>query len=705
MTEGKKNILPTFRRDLRIYPGPENEDGSPTFNLFDPLLSKYYQISWAESLIFQFIRPGMSLEELKVLIEEKSTLDLSIEDLDAFFVQSKELNFLETARQSESLMEEKEKKKIHPFKWLIYQYLFIKIPLFNPDHFLDKTLFLVKPFCSRIAIAFYMILSIWGTGLLILRFDDFLHTFPYFFNWQGLLYYSLAIISVKCLHEMGHAYTAKYYNVRVTSVGIAFLVLWPVLFTDVTDSWKLRSRKHRLAISSAGIVVEFFLAGLSTLFWAFSEPGIWKSIFFLIASISWVSTLVMNLNPAMRFDGYYLLSDLWGIDNLHARSFAVARWKLRKIFFGIDVPPPEHNITKRRVTGMLIFSIYTWIYRLILYTAIAVLVYYKFTKILGIFLFLAEIYIFIVLPFFSEAKALIKLRSLIKVNFRSLFTIMGAIFLIAWFVLPFTHQTQFTAITKMGDFQSIYVPMDSHIKAIHIKEGSVVHKNQDLISFQSKKLSTDSAIIEAEVETLKQEIFVFTNNEKDRRFLPEKNKELASLEERLQGLQELKKQLTVQAKLDGEVYSLNKDIYIGQFRSRDEVLGKLADIRTLEAICYVPEVDIHWVKKDLKARFITFLPRREIEGRIIKIEPMRTEVLQYPQISSDFGGELLSKAERNGDLELIESYYAVTIEFKDSDHQLRIGQTGHVEIRSPARSHFMTWLKYVLSIILRESGF
>ncbi len=92
-----------------------------------------------------------------------------------------------------------------------------------------------------------------------------------------------------------------------------------------------------------------------------SSPGLLQSVFFIVASVSWISTLVVNLNPALRFDGYYVLCDLWGVDNLQSRAFAVTRWKLREFFLGVNLPPPE-SLISGRLKGYMVYSIYTWIY-------------------------------------------------------------------------------------------------------------------------------------------------------------------------------------------------------------------------------------------------------------------------------------------------------------------------------------------------------
>ena len=87
------------------------------------------------------------------------------------------------------------------------------------------------------------------------QWDEFTHTFWHFFTLEGLAFYILALIGIKSLHELGHAYTAHHYGTRVPTLGVAFLVMFPVLFTDTTDAWRLTDKSKRLHIDGGGIII------------------------------------------------------------------------------------------------------------------------------------------------------------------------------------------------------------------------------------------------------------------------------------------------------------------------------------------------------------------------------------------------------------------------------------------------------------------
>ncbi len=338
--------LPAFRRDLQLFHGPDESDGSPTFNLFDPVRSQYYKLSWAQATVLQSLRPKMTLKQLLTAIKQTTTLEIYAEDIQNFFVEAAKMGLLEVKRDSNEYLQEHEKKQIGWFKSFLLYYLFFRIPLINPDRFLTRTLKYVKPFLSSTALKVYCALTLWGLVLVVSRWDEFMHTFTYFFSWTGAIAYALGISVAKIFHEFAHAYTGKKYGLRIPTMGVAFLVLFPVLYTDASDAWKLASNQKRMAITAAGVIAELTIAGLATIGWAFSDPGYFQSICFVLASLNWVSSLLINVNPAMRFDGYYMLSDLLGVENLSERAFVWFRREMYRVFLGFTSADPEPRLPK-----------------------------------------------------------------------------------------------------------------------------------------------------------------------------------------------------------------------------------------------------------------------------------------------------------------------------------------------------------------------
>jgi len=168
---------------------------------------------------------------------------------------------------------------------------------------------------------FIFIIGLIGLFFTARQWDQFTTTFMHFFTLEGFIFYAITLTLIKALHELGHAYTARHFGVRVPIIGVAFLVMFPILYTDTTDAWRLTDKRKRLLIDSGGIIVELSIAAISLFLWSFLPDGPARSAAFFAATTSWVLSLMVNLNPCMRFDGYYLLGDLFGIQNMQARGF------------------------------------------------------------------------------------------------------------------------------------------------------------------------------------------------------------------------------------------------------------------------------------------------------------------------------------------------------------------------------------------------
>lgn len=697
--------LPAFRKDIKILKGPDDSDGAPTYSLYDPIKGKYYRLSWYEASIFEVMRPGMTLKELAGALQKRTAVKVTPQELQSFFWDATQNQLLDVNRDSRDILKEYDSKKMNPFMWALFHYLYVRIPLFHPDKFLGATLKYVRPLASNFAFMIYLLITGSGLVMLLSRFDEFINTFTYFFNWEGLIVYSLVIFLTKIFHELGHAYTAKNYGVHVPVMGVALIILWPVLFTDVTDSWKLTNRRQRFAISFAGIVVELVIAGIATWGWILSSPGVFQSACFILASVTWISSLLVNLNPLMRFDGYYLLSDLWGVDNLQIRAFAMARWKLRKMFLGLDFPPPE-DVSKKRMIGMVVFSVATWIYRFTLYISIALIVYLKFTKVLGIILFIMEIIVFIVWPIFDEIKQTIEFKKYIKFNRRLIATIIGLSLLVGWFIIPLPHTLTFTAISTPIQNQIIYVPLSARVEGVFVKKGDKVKAGQTLVQMQSYDLDAEIDQIKSDMNISTREITKNSIQKNGRQTLAENREELKGFKAKLEVLLNLRSTLTLRAGIDGTVYDWDNDIKVNQNLTMDAEIGKIAPLDSLKVIAFVPEHQLNDIHVGMTVEFSTDRALIRIPGVIKTIRPGRDVALQYKQLASVYGGNLPTKQKASNDpkLYLVESFYIVDIDLEGDENNLKIGETGTAQVHGRWSSHFMNLIRFIQKVLWRESG-
>ena len=549
----QKVILPKIRDDLKLLETSVAEDGSKRWLLFDPIQNKYFNIGIDAFDLISNWQSDIELEEFIKILEQKD-YEIDTESLQTFvdFLINNNLIVCEDLKYTSRMKNIQKQSKQNIFKWLIHNYLFIRIPLVKPDHWLEKNKKKVDFLYSNLWQNIVLFLGFIGIVFVLRDWENFISTFMYLFSKEGFFYYFLSLVFVKSLHELGHAFTAKRLGCKVPTMGVAFLVLFPVLYTDTTNAWKLKSKYQRLKIVVAGIKVELYLALIATFLWSFAPDGILKSILFIIATTSWISSVLINISPFLRFDGYYALSDMTDSKNLQPRSFAMARWFIRKNILGSDEQKPEF-LTKKKENFFIIYAILTWIYRFFLFLGIALLVYYFAFKVLGIILFLVEIIWFILLPVYKELKIWWTKRQNVSLNRRNISSLGFVFFFLLLVFIPWNSSIKIPAIVETQNYFEFYPAEDAYIEKIYFSNAQLVKKDDLLLKIKSPMIEHKIEQVLKELEQIKLEINKqagFKEN-LNRRFVLEEN--LLKKENELEGLQKVKEKFEVRASFNGKI--------------------------------------------------------------------------------------------------------------------------------------------------------
>ncbi|MBI4617111.1 MAG: HlyD family efflux transporter periplasmic adaptor subunit [Planctomycetes bacterium] len=695
--------LPPLRGDIEILPAGESSDGSPMYTVHDPVASRYVRVGWGEAAALAEWEEGLSLDEFAGRLRERTTLRASGEEIRRLVAQVGELGLAapSRARTGAHLEAEAARKRIGWFLWLVHHYLYIRIPLLRPDAFLRRTLFLARPLASKPALACYAFATLLGLWFLAGRWESYLATFPRFLSGSGLLAYGAALVFVKVLHEFGHGYAARSQGVRVRSMGIALLVFWPVPYCDVTDAWRLPGRWQRATIGLAGVAVELVLAGLALLAWALSPPGLAKSLFFLVSSGTLVSTLVANLNPAMRFDGYYVLSDLWGIENLQARAFAQTRWALRRLFLGLREPAPE-AVSLGRLEALAAYSIYSWVYRVGLYAAIALLVYHFFVKVVGILLFAVEIWFFLLRPAWTELRELLRLRGRWFGSIPSIVTGLGVLSLLAWIALPLPRTVELPAVVVPAASETLYAPVDGYLTDLAIGRGTAVRAGDVLFRIESPGIDREIEILRYESKIQEARRRAAEADPELAAGLPGLLEEIAKNEAALRALTERKTQATVRARIDGIVDSWDAALREGQAVRQGTYLGRLADPARCRLVAYLRETDLGSLAAGDSASFYPSRGGPAVQGRVTALALTPAAGIEHRSLTSVEQGDLPVREAPDGTLQPIDVLYELELA---PDGPVEPGMTGILRTESPARSLLGGWLEGAWRVLLREGTF
>ena len=699
-------IVPYLRQDLEIFRGNSREDGLPAWLLYDAIRNKYFSLGLTAFKLIKNWKGGEDIKNFEKKINS-SGIDTSEEEIKSFisFLHQNNLIIQPTGQNITYLMQQKNSMKKSWLMHAIHNYLFFKIPLFKPDDWLSKTLKYVKHFASKKFRNLVYFFGFIGLFLVVQQLETFKSTFLYFFSFQGLMLYFLTLVFVKCLHELGHGYIAKYYGCRVSAIGIAFLVFFPFLYTDTTDAWRLRNHKERLLINFGGILTELHLALIATFIWAVLPDGGFKSAAFFLATTSWISSLTINVSPFMRFDGYYVFSDWLRAENLQPRSFALARWKIRESLFGLNHPPPEEINPSRRWT-FIVYAWATWVYRFFLFLGIALLVYHFAFKILGIILFVIEIHWFILLPIIREIKNWYKLKTEIRFNKQTKRTLIIILSLLMILFLPWKSSLKIPAVYVSEKYSKVFAPYPSKIKNILVNKDDVVEKGQELIELYSPDLDREIFSIRRKIQLTKTKINRLSKSAGNMDQFLTLQQSLIALQSELTGLSRVKNKLILKAPIKGKIKDFNnlsEGMWVSNF---DQLLG-IVHYGTGKVKGFIKEEQI---ERFLKKNPAVFIPNDGIHDKVYlvseSLDLSAISNLPYISLSSVHDGPVAIRNSTGGEFQYRPetAHYIAEFELaKKSEIQFEL--PGYVHIQGSRYSPFANLIKSVIAIIVRESGF
>lgn len=716
--------LPPLREELLLHEGPRLADGSPSWTLEDPGRGAFFRIGWVEAEMLSAWQEG-SAHAVAQAVMARTTLTVDATEVEQFarFLLQQHLVRLQGEQALAQLQEQAERTRRHAswYQQALRHYLFIRIPLCRPDGFLTRTLpWVRRVFLNAGFLWLTLLAGVLGLVLALRQWDEFLHTFPYFFTLEGAALAGLTLVLAKVVHELGHAYVCKHYGCRVSTMGVALMVLWPVLYTDTSGAWRLPGRRPRMMIGASGMLAETALAAWATLAWSFLPDGMLRSAMFVLATTTWILTLAVNLNPFMRFDGYFLMSDALAVPNLQQRSFALARWRLREWLFGFgDVAPEVFEPWRERV--LTVYAWCVWIYRFFLFLGIALLVYHMAFKVLGIILFLVEIVAFILKPVWTEMREWGKRRQDLHWNRRTVTVVALLLALLLLAVVPWRTAVHAPALSRAaGQFQ-IYAPVGAQLAQLEIRPGQQVVQGAPLLALEAPALRHELDNVARRLAQLRWQSSFHPLTSDTRAQAPVARQELSAVQLRLAVLQQQVQQLTVAAPFDGVVVDMAEPLGVGEWLEAGEWLATIVvpGERLLEA--YVAEQDVAYLREGDAAWFYPTDPAQPaVQAEVVTIAQTASHDLgAVPELASVHGGAIA--ASKDGQrLAPEQAVYRVVLRLAalpESAQVMMTGQepagqyaiapvlVGSVAIEGEARSWAASVWRQAVAVFVREMGF
>jgi putative peptide zinc metalloprotease protein len=496
----------------------------------------------------------------------------------------------------------------------------------------------------------------------------------------------ILLLGLGAIHEFGHGLTCKHYGGEVHQMGFLLIYFTPAFFTDTTDILLFKTGAPRQWVIFAGIWIELVICGLSALVWHFTAPGsLTNDFFYKMMLLSGIQGALVNLNPLIKADGYYALSQFLKIDNLREESFEYLRAWVQKYIFRHDIDLPPSSKRQRRV--FFLFGISAIIYSNSLLILMLLFVKNVFVSQMGDeWGYLATLGIIYFFARKSLRKALPVARAWIrdkkeKYMARKMTRVqqVGALGLVLLFLLPpLSSKVTTDFVLEPGRNARVRATVDGRIQKVFVREGDEVKAGQMLAVLENPDINAD-------VQSLTQQLALASSNlrnnqdrsdfgqvaqvVRDRSRLAQK---LSIAEKRAQGLE-------IRAPMDGIVITSNVDQEAGQYLSAGDEFARVVDRSTMKARILVQDRELPDVQPGASAKVkVLPFPYRTYSGHVDKI---------LPAAASDHPVAQTGKLERLG--QELANFVAVEMEIPNPDGSLREGMTGKAKISGTR--HSLAW--------------
>jgi putative peptide zinc metalloprotease protein len=729
-------MLPTNRRAIPLRARNDlvakriEYRGEGTWVLKDPVGLKYHRLLAEQYCVLRLLDGERSLEELRDEVHrEFPAKTFSLLDIQNVVTDLHRKNLLLTNRpgQGDVLLAQERETRRRRLMGALQSLLYLRLPGWDPETTLSGLYPLVRFMFRRwaIALATLFVVSCWV--LLAVQFSHFrraLPEFDQFFGWPNLIYLWITLAVAKIIHEFGHGLSCKHFGGECHEMGVMLLVFSPCLYCDVTDSWMLKNKWKRIAISSAGMSIEVIISAAAIVVWWNTTSGLLHHLCLNVFFVTTVTTVIFNANPLMRFDGYYMLSDWLEIPNLRPKADRLLREKFAWHCLGIESrPDPFLPQTGRH--WFVLFAIVAGAYRWVVFFGIMLFLYtvLKPYGLQSIGISLAVVSIAGLL--FSMGRnvyGLIAAPRAEPMSYRKIvISVSGLAVLIAvGLMVPLPLHVESSFLVGPVEAQHVFIVTPGRLVNVAVEPGQYVKQGTLLARLKNaeKEDARRKLLVEQDVQNARVDLYHAIDD------LPREelaNVRLRSIVKRLEELDGQLQQLVIVAPEDGWVIappykqqpireSLGDPLHdwhgtpldapnIGCYLYAGTQLLSIAQSPQFQAVILVDQSDRNdiAVGQQVELKF-DHLPVNSYFAEVGEISERHLEFAPK-ELSKNSGGELSTVVDRRGRERLTSSAFQATAILTDDVQLIRVGMQGRARFLIERRSAAMWLWRYLRQTI------
>lgn len=610
----------------------------------------------------------------------------------------------EMAADSAQLFERFKKRRQREVRAQFMNLMFMRFPLLDPDRFLVRAMPIVGKLISPLGAVLWIAVVGWALKVAVDNFDALREQSQSVLAPENLVLLFAGMVVIKALHEFGHAFFCRKFGGEVHTMGVMLMIFTPVPYMDATSSWSFRSRWQRLLVGGAGMIVELFFAAIATFIWAQTGQGAVHSLAYNILFVASVSTVVFNINPLLRFDGYYMLSDLLEIPNLHQRSLLLRQHLVEHYLFGVK--KSESPARSRKETAWLtVFGATSGVYRVIVFTGVLFVVADKFL-IIGILMAVVCLISWATVPAVKFVQYLAASPRLERVRSRAIAVSAGfcAVVILCLQVIPFPNHFRAPGVLLAAQRTDVIAEATGYIDAIVVQSGSQVRAGEPLMRLKNPEMELELAGALAR----QQEIEV--------RLLKAMNTDVATLKplmalqaattSRLQKLQTDQALLILRARHDGVWVAPGVESYAGRWLRKGTRLGLLVNPSSFEFAATVQQEDADALfgRKTPTAEIrLKGQPSPMIRVANWKVIPGDQKILPSPALGWAGGGEVAISTDDPQGRKAAEPFFEVLAPVPKSEAiALLDGRSGRIRFDLEPEPLLTRWLRRLWQLLQKR---
>jgi len=583
---------------------------------------------------------------------------------------------------------------------------FCKIPVINPDRFLLATGRYVNGVFSPPAMAIMALLFAIMFLVTLSDWDKFVSSYENLFVSWRWLWMLVAWVLLKAIHEFAHAATCRRYGGEVDEAGLAMILLMPIAYVNVTSSWRFVSRFQRLHVTLAGVTVELAFAAFALLVWHWSDSSTIRCAAADMVLMASVSSLLFNLNPLLKFDGYFALADLTGVDNLYDHGRAYARYFGARYILGLHVTRPRipgYESDGDAPLWIKAYGIAAAIYRVFTTSGLMIAAAALFNGI-GIVFAIAGAFTFVGTPIYQLFQHLNKLYKSDDLNLTRLslrLSLMMSAIVVPVCYIPATYTWTVPGVIEYDPPVVLRTRSGGFVKTVHVGDGQAVSAGQKIVTLENRDLELRWWEVKTQVAQVEQEVLAAQwHNESS-----ELHDAMVRKESLLTQLTELQSQvdhLVLRAPCDGLVLARQLRFLQGSYvEPGDEIAVVGNENRKRIKISVAPYEAARaeqWINRPVR---IVLPGVATFESKAARIETMVSKQPAHESLVASNGGSLSATVDENGKIVLCEPRVNAYVPIaSEQAMRIRAGQRAHIRLDSTISSLgsvAWTWMKQQLT--------